>query len=184
MPGALAHAVVLFQKCGREHVAQRAAQRLRARRRVHHFHLRVPRLDAVFQVHRQHADADGLDDVLVEFLQPLVLRRLAAPATCRGARSAPRCRCSRPASPAIARLRWRGSRLPPSCPARARQSCGSSPCRECSSSGPAGGWPPAPSGVSRTAWCGVVEEQVAGLPLRPLHMQEVEVKPAGVCDAK
>src|SRR5207245_10061800 len=35
--------------------------------------LRVPRFDPVRQIHRQHTHADGLDNVLVEILQPLVL---------------------------------------------------------------------------------------------------------------
>ena len=52
---------------------QRTSQRFQARQGKHHFHLRVPRLDAVFQIDRQHAHADGLDNVLVELLQPLVL---------------------------------------------------------------------------------------------------------------
>ena len=49
-------------------------QRLPPRQRVHHFHLRVPALDAVFHVERHDADVDGFDDVLVEILQALVLR--------------------------------------------------------------------------------------------------------------
>src|SRR6202011_5812938 len=44
------------------------------RQRVHHFHLRVPALDAVFHVQRHDANVDGLYDVFVEIFEPLVLR--------------------------------------------------------------------------------------------------------------
>ena len=69
---ALPNAVELLHERGREDFAQRPCQRLPARQRIHHFHLRVPGLDAVGQIDRQHADVDRLDDILVEVLQPLV----------------------------------------------------------------------------------------------------------------
>src|SRR3974390_674047 len=71
------HPAVLVEKRRREYVAQRLAQHLRPRHGIHYFHLRVPRFDAVLQVHRQHADTDGLDNVLAELFQPLVLGDLA-----------------------------------------------------------------------------------------------------------
>ena len=49
------------------------SHRLLARHGIHHFHLRVPALDALFQVDGKDADIDRLDDILVELLQPLVL---------------------------------------------------------------------------------------------------------------
>jgi len=41
----------------------RACQRGRG---IHHFHLRVPALDAVLHVERHDAYVDGFDDILVE----------------------------------------------------------------------------------------------------------------------
>ena len=40
---------------------------------VHGFHLRVPAFDAVVEIEGEDADVDGLDDVLVEFLEALEL---------------------------------------------------------------------------------------------------------------
>src|SRR5437868_4304624 len=71
--GILAHAIELFHEAVGENFADGLADSFRARKRVHHFHLRVPRLDAVGEVDCQHADADGFDDVLVEVFQPFVL---------------------------------------------------------------------------------------------------------------
>ena len=51
-------------------------QGLGAGQRVHHFHLRVPALDALFEIDGEDADVDRLDDVLVEFLEPLIFRGL------------------------------------------------------------------------------------------------------------
>ena len=44
-----------------------------ARLGVHDLHLRVPALDAVFEVDGEDADVDGFDDVLVELLEALEL---------------------------------------------------------------------------------------------------------------
>ena len=52
-------------------MTQRLPQRFATGLRVHHFHLRVPALDPVFQIDREDADVDGFDNVLVELLQPL-----------------------------------------------------------------------------------------------------------------
>ena len=76
MPGVLPHAIELFDKLRRENRFQRLRQSLPARHRIHHFHLRIPALDAVFHVERHHSHVDRFDDVLVEVLQPLVLSRL------------------------------------------------------------------------------------------------------------
>ncbi len=72
----LPHAIEFFDELRRENGFQRLGQSLPARHRVHHFHLRVPALDAVFHVERHHAHVDGFDDVFVEVLQALVFRRL------------------------------------------------------------------------------------------------------------
>ena len=68
----MANAVILFYEGCREDLAQRPSKRLCSRLRVHHFHLRVPRLHPIGQIHGKDADTDGLNDILVEFLQPLV----------------------------------------------------------------------------------------------------------------
>ena len=52
------------------------AEGVDARRSEHDLHLRVPALDAVFEVDGEDADVDGLDDVLVEVVQALVLEDL------------------------------------------------------------------------------------------------------------
>ena len=59
-------------KVCRQNIPQILAHRLLARHGIHHFHLRVPALDPFLQVNRENADIDGLDDVLVEFLQALI----------------------------------------------------------------------------------------------------------------
>ncbi len=43
---------------------------------IHRFHLRVPALDAIFQIESEDSHVDGFDDVLVEFLQALKLADL------------------------------------------------------------------------------------------------------------
>ena len=51
--------------------AKRLAEGFGAAEGVHGLHLRVPALDAVVEIEGQNADVDGLDDVLVELLEPL-----------------------------------------------------------------------------------------------------------------
>ena len=43
---------------------------------VHGLHLRVPALNAVFEIEGEDADVDGFDDVLVELLEALELADL------------------------------------------------------------------------------------------------------------
>ncbi len=57
-------------------VLQFLAEGFAAADRVHGFHLRVPALDAVFEIEGEDADIDGFDDVLVEFLQAFELADL------------------------------------------------------------------------------------------------------------
>ena len=75
--GLAAHAVELLGQLGGEQLRELAAQRLLARDAAELLDLRVPALHAVVQVRRQDAHVDGFDDVLAEFLQPLVLLHLA-----------------------------------------------------------------------------------------------------------
>src|SRR5208283_4709041 len=49
------------------------AESLGATQRVHGLHLRVPALDAVFEVDGEDAHVDGFNDVLVELLEALEL---------------------------------------------------------------------------------------------------------------
>lgn len=63
-------------KIRRENVAEKAADRLVACDSKQPLHLRVPGLDAAIQVDGQDADAQRIDDVLVELLEALDLRRL------------------------------------------------------------------------------------------------------------
>ena len=70
----LPHAIELFDELRRENGFQGLGESLPARDRVHHFHLRVPALNAVLHVERHHAHVDGFDDVFVEVFQALVLR--------------------------------------------------------------------------------------------------------------
>ena len=58
---------------GREELAQGSAQRDVSRNAGQLLDLRVPALHAVVQIDGQDADVDRFDDVLAEFLQPLVL---------------------------------------------------------------------------------------------------------------
>ena len=74
--GILADAVKLLGEGGRKNLAQRTPHHLPARLGIHDFHLRVPGLDAILQVHSHDADVDGFDNVLVEILEPLVLVHL------------------------------------------------------------------------------------------------------------
>ena len=69
----LPYAVELFHKFNGEDRTNGLRERLPAGHRVHHFHLGIPALDAVFHIEGHDADIDGLDDVLVEIFQPLVL---------------------------------------------------------------------------------------------------------------
>ncbi len=74
--GILPHAVELLDEGRRKNLAQRASDHLPAWLGIHHFHLGVPRLDAILQIDGQHADVNGLDDVFVEILEALVLAHL------------------------------------------------------------------------------------------------------------
>ena len=56
----------------REQLAQRAAERDVPRNAGELLDLGVPALDAIVKIGRQDADVDRLDDILAEFLQPLV----------------------------------------------------------------------------------------------------------------
>ena len=71
--GVLPNTVKLFHKLGREDSIERLGESLPARQGIHHFHLRVPALDAVLHVERHDAYVDGFDDILVEILEALVL---------------------------------------------------------------------------------------------------------------
>ena len=77
MPGLAAHLVELVGQLVREQLPQRAAERDLPRDARELLDLRVPALHAVVEVGRQNADIDRFDDVLAEFLQPLVLLDLA-----------------------------------------------------------------------------------------------------------
>src|SRR5262249_44734891 len=74
--GALAETIELLRKLALEDFAQRLAQHLRARQRVHNLHLRIPPFDLILQIDGEHADVDGFDDVFVEVFQALVLGNL------------------------------------------------------------------------------------------------------------
>src|SRR5439155_21409207 len=74
--GILPHAVKLLHQRAGQYFANGTAERLRAGQGVHHFHLRVPGLDVVVQIHRQHTYADGFHDVFVEVFERLVGQRL------------------------------------------------------------------------------------------------------------
>src|SRR5579859_2480212 len=65
-----------LDEVGRKHSGERLADGFSAAERVHRFHLRVPALDAVFEVDCEDADVDGFDDVFVEFLEALEFRNL------------------------------------------------------------------------------------------------------------
>src|SRR5208282_3063820 len=69
----LPRAIELFNELDGENSLQRLRQSLPARNRVHHYHLRIPALDAILHIESHHANVDGFDDVLVEILQTLVL---------------------------------------------------------------------------------------------------------------
>src|SRR5262249_12631331 len=68
--------VELLDKLCRENFAEWTGQSLPPRQRIHDLHLRVPGFNAVSQINRQYSHVDGLDDVLVEIFQTLVLRHL------------------------------------------------------------------------------------------------------------
>jgi hypothetical protein len=55
---------------------QRLADGFFAAQGVHGFHLRVPALDAVFEIDGEDADIDGFDDVFVELLEAFELADL------------------------------------------------------------------------------------------------------------
>ncbi len=69
--------VELAHKGGVKYVAEALTQHHGARHREQHFHLRVPAFNALLKVDRDDADVGGLDDVLVELLEPLELGDLA-----------------------------------------------------------------------------------------------------------
>ena len=75
--GFAAHAVELLGERRREQLRELPAQRLLAGDAGELLDLRIPALHAIFQVGRQNSHVDRLDDVLAEFLQPLVLLHLA-----------------------------------------------------------------------------------------------------------
>ena len=75
--GFAAHALELIGQIRGEQLRQPPAHGLFARDAGQLLDLRVPAFHAVFQVGRQDADVDRFDDVLAEFLQPLVLFHLA-----------------------------------------------------------------------------------------------------------
>ena len=130
----LPNAVELFHKRGGKNFAQRTAHHLPARLGIHHFHLRVPGLDAVLQIDRHHAHVDRFDDVLVEIFQPFVLADFLFERGVEPRRSGSRCRYIPPAFPAVRHLRWTGSRLPSSCPARETRWSSAARGRGCSNS--------------------------------------------------
>ena len=72
-PGLILQAQEFRHEVCRQNVAQILSHRLLARHGIHHFHLRVPALDPLFQIDGENADVDRLDDILVELLQPLIL---------------------------------------------------------------------------------------------------------------
>ena len=65
----------LRHQFGREDRFQALSHRLRALQSVKLFHRRVPGVDALLEVTGHDTGIDGLDDVLVEVLQRLVLKR-------------------------------------------------------------------------------------------------------------
>ena len=108
--GLIFDAAEFLDQVGGEDGFEGLVERFLASEREHDFHLRIPALDALFGIEGEDADVDGFDDVLVEFLEALVLVDLFFEAGVEGARSAGRCRCSRPAIRAAPYPRWRGSR--------------------------------------------------------------------------
>src|ERR1017187_2802078 len=179
----LPYPVILLDKCRWKDVAQRTAQHFGAGRSVHHFHLRVPGLDAVFQIDSQHTYADGLDDVLVELLEALVLRSLALQ---RFVKARILQRDANVAGQGFEQLHiftgeeiaFRGFAQPEHGDHAVHHGAGNVVVEV----EPANGFTRLGSLAHRLA--GVVEEQVALFPLRALHVQEVEVESAGVGDAE
>ena len=67
----VAEALQRLDELHREDSTQFLADSLRAAKRVHGLHLRIPAFDAVVQVQRQDAHIDRFDNVFVEFFEPL-----------------------------------------------------------------------------------------------------------------
>ena len=72
-----AHLVEEVEKVRREQGPERLPEGLRSRPAEENFHLLIPALDAIFEINGEDADVDGLQDVLIEFLEPLELGNLS-----------------------------------------------------------------------------------------------------------
>ena len=68
-----ARALELLDQRRREKLRQRAAHGIGAADAAQPLHLRIPAFDSVVETGRENADIDRFDDVLAEFLQPLIL---------------------------------------------------------------------------------------------------------------
>ena len=76
MPVCAAYLIELLAKLGWKQLRQSPPHSRFARGPGQPLDLRVPALHTIVQIRRQNPDVDGLDDVLAELLQPLVLLHL------------------------------------------------------------------------------------------------------------
>ena len=75
--GLAANTVELFHEIRRKKIGKFPAHRVISVHAGKLFQLAVPAFHPIFEIGRQNSDVDRFDDILAEFLQPLVLRNLA-----------------------------------------------------------------------------------------------------------